>query len=217
MRPEQLTPGPAALDIAGLRLEQYAGVCAALGLGFPLSEALANEQIGHDRWLRAAPAWAAKLAATDPQSPIRRAHAARLSEAESWLGRRVKPLDEDLESWLSFLGAWSTHPAPLSMLSTLGLVPSDIARLQQGWTQRMATDPALCRRALQIALRRPSRLPTIRITPASLRPFPWSDRAPTPCAPSTAVQVDPPPPPRPPVVLVPSFMLHPSAPDLSGG
>lgn len=216
MRPEPHLCAAATAE--GLRLEQYAGVCAALGLGFPLSAALANDRIEHGKWLRAAPAWAARLAGSDSQSALRRAYSAKLTEAESWLGRRVKPLDEDLESWLSFLGAWSAHPTPLSMLSSLGLLASDVARLQQGWAQRMARHPALCRRALEIAVKRPCRLPTIQILPASLRPFPWSDPAPAPTAPSTPIQAAPPATPSPPVVvLTPSFMLSTPAMGLSGG
>ncbi len=48
-----MTPEPhlcAAATAEGLRLEQYAGICAALGLGFPLSHALANDRIEHGKW-----------------------------------------------------------------------------------------------------------------------------------------------------------------------
>jgi hypothetical protein len=218
MRSEPHTANPAELKIGGLRLEQHAGVCAALGLGFPLSDALANDRIEHATWLRAAPAWAAKLAASDSQTAIRRAYTARLAEADVWLGRRIKPLDEDLESWLSFLGAWSAAPAQLSLLSGLGLTTSDIARLQQGWTRRMAADPALCRRALEIALRRPSRLPAVQVIPATLRPFPWSDRAPATTRPSRPVGHAAPPTTPPKVaVLTPSFMRNNPSVGLWGG
>ena len=39
-------PDLAVRKIHGVRLEQYAGICAALAGGFPLSDALANDALG---------------------------------------------------------------------------------------------------------------------------------------------------------------------------
>jgi len=157
-----------------MRLDQYAGVCAAIGTGFPLPAALENDGLDTRVWMRAAPAWAAKLAAQSPGDLLRRAYAQKLNEADAWLGRQIKPMDEDMESWLGFLGAWSVDPAPLSFLSRLRLIASDVTRLQRGWSQRLATDQALRKKTLTLAARRPTRLPSVRIVPARLRPFPWS-------------------------------------------
>ena len=48
---------PKTLVLAGLTLEQYAGVTAALAEEFPLAEILKQERIEPTEWLAAAEAW----------------------------------------------------------------------------------------------------------------------------------------------------------------
>ncbi len=198
-----------------MRLEQYAGICAALVAGFPLPAALANDALDRRAWGRAAPAWAAKLSRETAGAPLKSAFDRRLAEAESCLGRRVEPLEDDIESWLLFLRAWSSDTAPDALLTRLKLRPADISRIQRRWAVRMEADEKLRKRAMELAAKKPSGLPAIKVVPAELRPFPWSDKAVVPASESTAA---------PPLdgfagglslpeiaVLLPSFMLAPSA------
>jgi hypothetical protein len=197
--------------IAGVRLDQYAGICAALVEGFALADVLANDALDRKIWLRAAPAWAAKLARETPEGPIYKMYTRKLAEATAWLGRRVTPLEHDIEPWMSFLGAWSRDPEPSTFLQRLGLRTADPARIQSLWAQRMEVDRGLRERMIEIAARRPTARPPIQVTPAVLRPFPWSARAALSSEPGhVAVDAPPGPPVAGPLVQMakPSFLLE---------
>jgi hypothetical protein len=165
--------------IRGISLEQFAGVSAALIERFPLSAILAVNGLDAAAWSPAGAGWSARLAAAGPSSTLLSAYLAALGKAGAWLGRRVQPLDEDLTAWLCFLGACSSHPSPGDLLDGAGVRADDISRIQRGWSARMEADEALRKQAIEIALKKPSAMPAVSITPAQLRPFPWSNDAKT--------------------------------------
>lgn len=161
--------------IAGVRLDRYAGICASLIESFSLQAALENDGMAPKTWERGAPAWAARLGAESPAGPLRAAYAGKVLEARAFLGRRILPLDADLESWLSFLAAFSVDPEPVALLRRLGLRRADMTHLQALWAGRIDGSPELTEQAREIASKRKAAVPQLRITPATLRPFPWSD------------------------------------------
>lgn len=171
-------PAPAArpspVTLCGVTLEQYAGITAALADEFPLDTLLANDGIALADWSRAELAWKKRLAVDGLEGPLFTEFRARRSEAEDWLERKVTPLDTDLGAWLSFLHAWSTHAAPFELLADAGLRMSDVARLQRRWARRMVEEPAVQKRAAEIARKGAGPLPPIHAAVAELTPFPWS-------------------------------------------
>jgi hypothetical protein len=169
---------PAAVPpaIEGVALEQYAGVSAAIIEGFPLPVVLESEGLDAGAWPRVSLRWSQRLAKDGAGGPLAAAYRDTLAFARGWLGRRVAPLDDDLAAWLSFLNAWSAHPAPFDLLDELDLLPSDVSRIQGAWAQRIEKDEELRKQALQIAKKRPSAVPKVTVTKAELRPFPWTKK-----------------------------------------
>ncbi|MEZ4301405.1 MAG: hypothetical protein R3B70_41105, partial [Polyangiaceae bacterium] len=207
-----------ALDVftrtaGGLRLDRYAGISASLLEGFSLEAALENDGLSEKRWARGAPSWAAKLGAEPPGGLLRKAYAGKVLEARAFLGRRILPIDAELESWLSFLGACSADPSPPTLLARLGLRGADLSQLHALWAGRIERDEELTRQAFSLARKGKISIPTLRIVLPVLRPFPWSGspapapvRAPEPEAhPPSAPPSDSPSP--PPSLATPSFLL----------
>jgi len=214
-------PDGSPLPFSGVTLEQYAGVTAALLEGFTLSEVLKSEGIDAGAWSYAAAGWGARLTKDGVGGPISAAYQDKLAFAQRWLGRGVAPLDEDLAAWLGFLGAWSSHSAPFELMTGLGLVPADIGRIQSLWSKRLAADHGLCKKMLELAQKKLCVIPAVKVTPAVLRPYPWSKK--TGAARASEVRTadvqvgrkQEPSPPAPPVprptapeLLVPTGMRH---------
>lgn len=88
----------------------------------------------------------------------------------------MAPLEDDLNAWLAFLNAWSTHSSPFELLDDLGLGPSDVSRIQGVWAQRIEKDESLRTEAQKIARKRPSAVPRVKVTCAELKPFPWTKK-----------------------------------------
>ncbi len=166
--------GPA--PILGVSMEHYAGVNAAMLEGFGLPEILKSEGLDAQRWSRASAGWNGRLIASGPSGPLQARYRDAVAFAQGWLGRRVDPLDVDLEAWLGFLGAFSAHAAPFDLLKDLGLSPADLSRVQGAWTQKIEADEALRKETVAIALKQPKAIPRVTVTRAILRPFPWSHR-----------------------------------------
>ncbi|APR80103.1 Basic proline-rich protein [Minicystis rosea] len=167
---------PSPEPLAGVTLEQYAGITAALADEHPLDAALANEDLSPAAWAPADVAWKERLAADGAEGPIFIAFRDKRGEAEDCLDRSVKPIDTELRAWLAFLHAWSKHPAPFDLLSGAGLRLSDVARLTRRWSRRMAEDEALRKQAAEIAKNGPGPMPAVRVGSSELKPFPWSKR-----------------------------------------
>ncbi len=207
-------------SIAGVRLDRYAGICASLIEGFSLQAALENDGMSLKAWERSAPAWAAKLGAEPPAGSLRAAYAEKVLEARTLLGRRVLPLDSDLGSWLSFLAAFSIDPALLVSFQRVGLRRADISHLQGLWAGRADRSAELAKQVLALASKRKAAVPDLRIIPAALKPFPWSETGGTPPRPppeaaDSVVSLPPAGSPPPAVeIATPSFLLQcPDAPE----
>ncbi|MEO7331844.1 MAG: hypothetical protein ABI193_24930 [Minicystis sp.] len=166
--------GPA--PILGVSLEHYAGVNAAMLEGFGLPEILKSEGLDPRSWPRASAGWNGRLTAAGPSGSLQARYREAVAFAQGWLGRRVDPLDVDLQAWLGFLGAFSAHAAPFDLLEDLGLSPTDLSRVQGAWTQKIEADEALRKETIAIALKQPKAIPRVTVTRAILRPFPWSRR-----------------------------------------
>lgn len=168
----------AARSIQGLRLDQYAGICAALSLGFSVEEALANDSIPKKLWQRVAPAWAVTLAKAGQKSALYECYLRKTAEANAWVGRRIKPLDENIEAWVGFLNVWTHHKSPGVLLADLSIQSADLTRIQSLWSERITSSVELQKLQIQVAARKPQKLPEITVIPGRLRPFPWSRKGP---------------------------------------
>jgi hypothetical protein len=121
-RPRPAAGPPKADPCDAVTLEGYAGITAAVGDGFALAEALANEGVDPGGWPGADAGWKLLLAADGADGPIFGAFRAKLAEAEDWLSRRVLPIDAELGAWMGFLRAYGAgraargHGAPRERL-----------------------------------------------------------------------------------------------------
>jgi hypothetical protein len=165
---------PSPEPLSGLTLEQYAGITAALADEHALDAALGNEGLTADDWPAADAAWKERLAGDGAEGPLFAAFRARRGEAEDWIGRGVKPLDDDLGGWLAFLQAFARHAAPFELLAGAGLRLSDVARLTRRWARRMDADEALRKKAAELVKKGPGPMPAVTVGTSELKPFPWS-------------------------------------------
>lgn len=171
------TPHPStAPPVEGVSLEQYAGVSAAVIEGFALPAVLSAEGLDERAWPRVSLRWSQRLADGGAASPLSTSYRDTLAFARGWLGRRVAPLEEDLAVWFAFLNAWSAHPAPFDLLKELAILPADVTRIQGAWAQKIEKDQELRKKAQELARKKPSAVPRVKVTPAVLRPFPWSNK-----------------------------------------
>jgi hypothetical protein len=162
------------LRLGGMTLEQHAGVTAALAEGFTLDAAMANERLEVGLWRLADTEWKARVTEDGLSSALFGAYRAKLEEAEEWLTRSVRPLEDDFAAWVAFVRAWDKHPAPFDMLAAIDLRMSDVARLQRRWGQRVKSEPALVKQFRELWQKDAGELPRVVAAPAQLRPFPWS-------------------------------------------
>ena len=101
------------------------------------AEVLRSEGLREKTWVSASLRWSRKLAREGASGPTSTAFRDLFAFARAWLGRRVQPLEDDLLAWLGFLNAWCAHPAPFDLLDELSISPSDVARIQGAWAQRI--------------------------------------------------------------------------------
>lgn len=158
------------LAFSGVRLEQYAGVVAAVAEDLPLADVLAQEQISSEDWSSAEPRWRQTLAES-PDEQLRYVQKRRV--AEDALRRPIRPLDDDAAAWAALLAALGAADELSAVLDPLGLRATDVGRLGRAWNKKAAADPEVTR-ALTEAAAKPGSVPKVEAEPARLKPFPWS-------------------------------------------
>jgi hypothetical protein len=158
--------------VAGLTLEQYAGVVAAIAEKIPLADVLLQEGVDDAAWADAERAWRQMIAGA-PDLQLR--FAALRREAEDCLMREVEPLATDAVAWAGLLGALATARDPQKLIDGLGLTMSDVARIGRGWQERAAKDPKIADRLTELAGKAP--VPAaVRAAAVKLKPFRWTKR-----------------------------------------
>lgn len=226
-------PGGARLSedmpsLLGVRLDQYAGVTAALAEGLPMREVLEQEQLTPEGWAPADRAWKEAFVEA-PDLHLRYTRLRR--QAEDCLSRRVDPLDDDAAAWAGLLGALALSDDPERMIGALGLRMVDVGRIGRAWRGRAEKDPAVADRLAKLAGK--SKAPaSLRCGATVLRPFPWtppprSKERPAPPPPSLPESMErapatlpeasfflPEPEPMAPPLLVPADRAPPSPPRL---
>ncbi|UQA63184.1 hypothetical protein [Polyangium aurulentum] len=151
------------IALHGVTLRQYAAINAGLVEGHALEALLASEGLDRAHWAEASEAWVARLVQDlEGEGGLAEAYDAGLAEARERYGRRLPPLDEDLQSWFDFMRRWSACPEPRALLEQLDLRPSDVSRLQRSWGRRISAEPALAREAQRILAREAGPLPEVR-------------------------------------------------------
>src|SRR5262245_42034834 len=121
--------------LAGVPLLQYAAVRAALDEEFELAEVLEIEGLDVPTWDEAHDLFGQDIG-TSPACFMQ--YQSRLAEAQDRLRRPVVPIDEDVEAWVAFLGAWRRHADSPAMLLEHGLRTSDLARLERAWYAKIS-------------------------------------------------------------------------------
>lgn len=154
-------------------LVQFAAINAAVAEQFPLEDVLALEGVSKTEWFEAEVKWKVRVAEDDQ---MLERYLVALSEQQDRLSRRVRPLDDDLEAWATFLHLYRVDVDAFDLLALQGLRMSDLARLQRLWTFKLEMSTLLAERAsrhaTRLAKRRDVRLPSITITPAVLTASP---------------------------------------------
>lgn len=198
---------------AGLTVEQYAGIAAAVAEGLPLDTPLAWEGLSRRAWKAADLAWKQRLTQEGPEGPLFREHTEARARAEDWLSRDVAPLSRDLGAWLGFLEAQRTAAAPFEALKASGLRLSDVARLARLWARRFDEKPDMVERAAALVRKGLGPVPKLTFSPVDYKPYPWS-RGGAPDPPAADADEDEgeplagetPEPLVPPPLLVPSYL-----------
>ncbi|MFO0611418.1 MAG: hypothetical protein U0414_02435 [Polyangiaceae bacterium] len=184
-----------APTIAGLKLEQVAGVHAALNEKLPLEEILKQEKIAPDAWGTGEKAWRVALAGSPD---LQLAYAAKVREAEDHLRRPCPPYDDDPAAWAGLTGALATSDGVAAFVAGVGLSMTDFGRLGRAWRRKAEKDPEVTATLNKLAGKgTPPKKVTLE--PPKLKPYPWSPKAapspvgpksPTSPAPSAAVSGD---------------------------
>ncbi|MEZ4442740.1 MAG: hypothetical protein R3B72_26835 [Polyangiaceae bacterium] len=132
----------------GVPLVQLAAIHAATAEGFPLEEVLTLEGLPSLGWFEAEASWKRRLV---ERPEIFADYEDELARHQARLGRRVEPIDEEVEEWVTFLRIYGDHPAPFDLLDALGMGLPDLSRLSRLWTERFEDDPRLAKRAAKAA------------------------------------------------------------------
>lgn len=171
------TETPSSERAGRLSLEQHAGIAVALAEGFAREEVLAQEGLTESAFRRGDISWKVRLADDGREGgSLLSAYQSKRAFAEDWLRRQIEPLDTSLDAWLGFLRAWNAEREPFSLLEKWSLTLADIGRLGRAWEAALARSPDLRNRAEH--LRGSAQPPAqVKVSPARLRPFPWSPRA----------------------------------------
>ncbi len=149
--PERDDAPPPALFFEGVPLMQLAAIAAARAEGFPIEEVLAIEGLEASKYRAADVTFKMRLVDPSERGRLVADYQAELASAEDRLARKVFPLDEDVDSWVRFLGAYSAERAPADWLVGLGLSLPDLARLSRVWSRRFELDDSLRKRAEKAA------------------------------------------------------------------
>lgn len=170
-----------------VRLEQHAGVTAALAEEIPLAEVLAQEGIAATEWSSADTKWKQALAGA-PDLQLK--YAQKRRQAEDALGRDISPISEDPVAWAGLLAAVNLADDSKDVLKPLGLRATDLSRLGRKWSKRADKDPEVHKQLSEAAGKSPAPK-TVKADPVKLMPFPWTkghtaEAAPTSSSPSVA-------------------------------
>ncbi|HHH29708.1 MAG TPA: hypothetical protein ENK57_15370, partial [Polyangiaceae bacterium] len=134
--------------LRGVPLEQVAAVHAASAEGFDLDEVLAVEQLPKRAWFEAELSWKRRVVEREETFA---AYEEALKAHQERLARRVVPIDEDVEAWVTFLRLYDDHDEPFAWLADLGLELPDLSRLSRRWTSRFEAEPRLAKKATKLA------------------------------------------------------------------
>lgn len=158
---------------AGVSLVQLASIAAARAEGFSLEEILNAEGLDVGAYRAADIEYKKRLVEPNDRERLAADYAQELARAEDRANRKISPLDEDVEAWVRFLGAYGNQAAPADWLGALGLTSPDLARLSRNWKQRMETDDDLRKKAEKSAREdKPYDASSLKVLPAKLVPSP---------------------------------------------
>jgi hypothetical protein len=191
--------------VAGVRLDKYAAVHAAVGDGFPRDLVLRHEGISPDAWDAIETAWAkAILDSAKGGGELVVAYDAQLLAAKDRMWRPMPPVDEDVSAWFDLLRHWAASEDKAALLAHVKIGLGDFTRLHRYWSQRLQGDDALRRQAFDALCKDPGPLPKVEPGPAVLPP------------PRESLIRAVPPPPVAPVIAAPAAETEaPSLPSLS--
>jgi hypothetical protein len=158
--------------VAGLSLEQVAGIQVALAEPLPLADILAQEKVEEAAFRTAEAAFRARIGV---DRAALAAYGELLAIAEDSLARKTPPLDSDPRAWGAFVGHLAQSKDEASTLRTVGLAPNDLARLRRLWHKKALTEEPV-RLAIREGRERPRPI-DVRPEPQRLKPFPWSPGA----------------------------------------
>lgn len=138
--------------IAGVALDAYAFVHAALAEGHSLESVLTHEGIDPLGWSAIDEAWADALSdSIDTDLVLSDAYDAELMNAQDRFERSVEPLASDYAAFLRFTREWSAAEDPGQFLRDHELRLPDMMRLQRSWGTRIREEEDLRRRAAEAA------------------------------------------------------------------
>ncbi len=152
---------------------QLAAVAAARAEGFPLEEILNAEGLEAASYRAADVAYKRRLVDPADRELLCANYQNELALAEDRLTRKVSPIDEDVDAWVRFLGAYGSQLAPADWLLAIGLTLPDISRLSRTWKRRFDADDDLCKQAEKSARdKKPYDGSSLRVSAAKLVPSP---------------------------------------------
>lgn len=168
-------PEPLGAPIAGVSLAAYLVVEAALLDDLPRATVLAWLGVGQAAFARAEPRFSERIFTELARegAEFDEHYQRLLAKALSLWSRRVQPLDEHLEAWITYQRHALEAPDPAdpgAFARGLGLTPGDELRLDHLWQERLS-DPALAARAAESWS-----LPLAPLPPLTLAPLVFPPR-----------------------------------------
>ena len=152
----------------GVSIEAWAFVLAGVGDGLEEEELLGHLGIGEERWRLASAAFEEDvLDDVEAGGTLTEALDEAMRAARKSWSPPIPPLDVDLQAWLDFYRACSAAESPMEFLEAHELRATDIHRLQDHWTAKLAKDEALRNAAVAILQAPPG--PVTRPTPEPAR------------------------------------------------
>ncbi len=157
--------------VAGVRLDKYASVHAAVGDGFPLPAVLQHEGIAVEAWDAIETAWAkALLHSFKGEGHLVVAYDEQLLAAKDRMWRPTPPIDGDVRLWLDFFRHWAAAEDPMGFLARHRIGIGDFTRLHRYWSAKLEKDEALRREAFEALCIEPGPVPAVEPGPAVLPP-----------------------------------------------
>ena len=154
----------------GVSLRLFVAMQAALAEGFSLEQVLAHQQLPAEAWETAELEWTEALAGAPIGSELAETYEVELFEARQRHSRRVRPLDEDMAAWFSFLTRWSEVEDKSGLLTSLGMDHFDLVRLHQRWSLVLDDDSEARQRAIEMLGAGGHELPVLEVAAKELPP-----------------------------------------------